>query len=109
MIPVLPAFGGQVPNAFLKIFPNSTYSQLKWGNFNSSYSGSYLLNPLDPLFQKVGSMFIAEQMKEFGTNHVYNCDTFNEMMPANNSEKYLASVGRAIYSGMQVFVATNTN
>ena len=45
-------------------------------------------------------MFLAEQTAMFGTNHVYNCDTFNEMRPPNSSAEYIAAVGRAVYSGM---------
>ena len=45
-------------------------------------------------------MFLAEQTAMFGTSHVYNCDTFNEMRPPNNSAEYIAAVGRAVYSGM---------
>ena len=47
-----------------------------------------------------GAMFLAEQTAMFGTNHVYNCDTFNEMRPPNSSAEYIAAVGRAVYSGM---------
>ena len=100
MLPVLPAFGGQVPEALVKLHPNSSFTKQTWLNFNSSYSGGYLLSPLDPLFQKIGSMFLEEQTKEFGTSHVYNCDTFNEMRPPNNSVSYLASVTRAVFRGM---------
>ena len=100
MIPVLPAFGGQVPDGFQRLYPNSSLTKQRWLNFNSSYSGSYLLDPLDPLFTKIGSMFISEQTKEYGTNHVYNCDTFNEMRPDSSDTEYLKSVGRAVYSGM---------
>lgn len=37
---------------------------------------------------------------EFGTSHVYNCDTFNEMMPSSNDPAYLRSVGAAIFGAM---------
>lgn len=100
MLPVLPAFGGQVPEALTKLHPKSSFTKQTWLNFNSSYSGGYLLSPVDPLFQNIGSMFIKEQTKEFGTSHVYNCDTFNEMRPPNNSASFLASVTRAVFRGM---------
>ena len=100
MLPVLPAFGGQVPEALTKLHPKSSFTKQTWLNFNSSYSGGYLLSPVDPLFQNIGSMFMHEQTKEFGTSHVYNCDTFNEMRPPNNSASFLASVTRAVFRGM---------
>ena len=39
MIPVLPAFAGNVPQALTKLFPNSTFQQHpSWARFNSTYS-----------------------------------------------------------------------
>ena len=46
-------------------------------NFGSSFS------PLDPKFANIGDAFLTEQEKEFGTNHVYNIDPFNELLPPN--------------------------
>ena len=100
MMPVLPAFAGQVPNGFVRRYPNSSYTKQNWQNFNATYSGVYLLSPMDPKFQQIGSMFVTEQAKEFGTNHLYNCDVFNEMRPPNNSVEYLAGVGKAVFQAM---------
>ena len=100
MSPVLPAFGGQVPEGLVRLHPNSSYSKTNWMRFPEKYCGTYLLSPLDPLFQQIGAMFIREQTKEFGSNHFYNCDTFNEMDPPNKSVEYLASVSRAVYGAM---------
>ena len=36
----------------------------------------------------------------FGTDHVYNCDTFNEMTPTSGDPDYLKTVGQSIYSAM---------
>ena len=55
----------------------------------------------DPLFEQIGSSFIKEYEAEFGaTDHLYNCDTFNEMSPATNDTTYLANSGKAIYRAM---------
>ena len=66
---------------------------------------------------------MAEQKKEFGTNHIYSVDPFNELLPPNRSKKhlhlkvtkwimseanhgclssveYLNSVGRAVFQGL---------
>ena len=100
MEPVLPAFGGQVPEALVRLHPNSSFSRTSWMRFPEKYSGTNLLSPLDPLFKQIGAMFIREQSQEFGSNHFYNCDTFNEMDPPHNSVEYLASVSRAVYEAM---------
>ena len=47
-----------------------------------------LCSPLDPLFVEIGDLFLAEQKKEFGTNHIYSVDPFNELLPPNRSEKH---------------------
>lgn len=39
-------------------------------------------------------------IQEFGTDHIYNCDTFNEMDPKSGDEKYIESVGYATFSAM---------
>ena len=36
----------------------------------------------------------------FGTDHLYNCDTFNEMTPKSNSAEYLSAAGKSVYEGM---------
>lgn len=63
MVPVLPGFGGQVPDGFVRLHPSSNYSKQNWQNFGSNYSGVYLLDPTDPLFNTVGTLFIQEQTK----------------------------------------------
>lgn len=38
IIPILPAFGGHVPDAIAKHFPNASVSHLPdWGNFDKTY------------------------------------------------------------------------
>lgn len=37
---------------------------------------------------------------EFGTNHIYNCDTFNEMSPSSGDLDYLRNIGDAVYKSM---------
>ena len=44
---------------------------------------------MDPLFVEIGDFFLAEQKKEFGTNHIYNIDPFNELLPPNRSKKHI--------------------
>jgi len=47
-------------------------------------------------------MFITEQMSEYnGTNHIYNADTFNEMIPRTNNVSYLSNSSRAVFEAME--------
>uniref|UniRef100_F6V812 Alpha-N-acetylglucosaminidase n=1 Tax=Equus caballus TaxID=9796 RepID=F6V812_HORSE len=101
MIPVLPAFAGHVPKAITRVFPQVNVTQLgSWGHFNCSYSCSFLLAPEDPLFPVVGSLFLRELTKEFGTDHIYGADTFNEMQPPSSEPAYLAAATAAVYQAM---------
>ncbi len=52
----------------------------------------------DPLYARLGSDFIHEYVAEFGTDHVYNCDAFNEMRPRSDDPGFLAKHARAVYS-----------
>jgi alpha-N-acetylglucosaminidase len=37
---------------------------------------------------------------EFGTDHIYSCDTFNEMTPHKSSVTYLSQVSSNIFLAM---------
>ena len=74
MKPALPAFAGHVPAAFATRYPNASITRSPgWAGFTSTdpvtapYAQVYLLDPSDPLFQRVGSLFITEQAKAYGT------------------------------------------
>jgi alpha-N-acetylglucosaminidase len=97
MTPVLPAFAGHIPKALLALYPNITYTSTKWNHFGPTY----LLDSTDPLFNPIGSSFIKEYIEEFGdTDHVYNCDAFNEMTPASNDPGFIRKSGKAIYDAI---------
>ncbi|XP_070194729.1 alpha-N-acetylglucosaminidase-like isoform X3 [Littorina saxatilis] len=101
MIPVLPGFAGHVPAAITKLFPNANVSRLGgWARFNETYSYTYLLDFSDPLFETIGSQFIKLMQSEFGVDHIYNADTFNEMTPKSSSPDYLDSAGKAVFNAM---------
>ena len=63
MLPVLPGFAGQVPEGLAALHPGSKFTRQIWQNFNSNYSGVYLLDPTDRLFVDIGKLFIQEQTK----------------------------------------------
>ncbi|XP_034938192.1 alpha-N-acetylglucosaminidase isoform X2 [Chelonus insularis] len=101
IIPVLPAFAGHVPQAFRRLYPNANMTKINsWNGFDDKYCCPYLISPQDPLFKIIGKKFLQTYIKEFGTNHVYNCDTFNENEPLDGELNSLRSVGQAIYSAM---------
>uniref|UniRef100_A0A0B7BFH7 Alpha-N-acetylglucosaminidase n=1 Tax=Arion vulgaris TaxID=1028688 RepID=A0A0B7BFH7_9EUPU len=101
MIPVLPAFAGHVPSAITRVFPNANVTQLPtWSHFNSTYSGNYLLNFQDPLFIRIGQLIIEAMTDEFGTDHIYNCDTFNEMDPSSSDPQYISDAGKTVFNAM---------
>jgi Alpha-N-acetylglucosaminidase (NAGLU). len=100
MTPVLPAFAGHVPEALREKYPASKISRLgEWGGFPDEYR-SYFLDPFDPLFKQIQKEFLAEQEKEFGTDHIYGTDPFNEVKPPSWEPAYLADVSRTIYHSM---------
>lgn len=41
-------------------------------------------------------------INEFGTDHVYNCDVFNEMQPLQGDPEYIGSIGRAVFNAMTI-------
>ncbi|XP_040292442.1 alpha-N-acetylglucosaminidase [Bufo bufo] len=101
MITVLPAFAGHIPQGLLRVFPNMNVTRLGgWSNFNCTYSCSYLLDPEDPLFQKIGGLFMTEMIRKFGTDHIYNADTFNEMTPSSSDPAYLSAISSVIFKSM---------
>lgn len=100
MKPVLPAFAGHVPKALKNKFPNAKITSLgEWGNFSEHYQ-SYFLDSFDPLFNQIQEEFLKEQTKEFGTDHIYGTDPFNEVTPPSWEPQYLADVSKHIYQSL---------
>ncbi|XP_072417238.1 alpha-N-acetylglucosaminidase [Chiloscyllium punctatum] len=101
MLPVLPAFSGFVPGAIKRLFPKVNITRLgSWGHLNCSYSCSFLLDANSPLFQQIGMMFLSELTNEFGTDHIYSADIFNEMIPSSSDPKYLSTISSAVFKSM---------
>ncbi|MES2178257.1 MAG: alpha-N-acetylglucosaminidase [Gemmatimonadota bacterium] len=99
MTPVLQGFTGHVPESTKDVFPNAKLH--KTGDWSAGFTGTWFIDPLDPLFQRFGKRFIERQAELFGTDHLYAADPFNEIDPPSNDSTFLAGMGRAIYSGMQ--------
>ncbi|KAG2244230.1 hypothetical protein Bca52824_093940 [Brassica carinata] len=104
MTPVLPSFSGNVPSALRKIYPGANITRLDdWNTVDGDtrWCCTYLLNPSDPLFIKIGEAFIRQQTEEYGEiTNIYNCDTFNENTPPTSEPEYISSLGAAVYKAM---------
>lgn len=104
MVPVLPSFSGNVPAAFKKMYPLSNITRLgNWNSINADprWCCTFLLDPSDPLFVKIGKAFIKQQINEYGdVTDIYSCDTFNENAPPTDDPTYISSLGAAVFEAM---------
>jgi alpha-N-acetylglucosaminidase len=99
MTPVLQGFTGHVPQSITRVYPAAKIHQT--GDWSAGFSGTWFLDPLDPLFQRFGRRFIERQTELFGTDHLYAADPFNEINPPSNDSTFLAGMGGAIYGAMR--------
>ena len=95
MTPVLQGFTGHIPPAIKKKFPGSNVQKIHWIDWET-----WVLDPMDPLFQKIGHLFLNEQSKLYGTDHLYAADTFIEMQPPSGDPDYLNAMAKSILQGM---------
>lgn len=95
MTPVQQGFTGHVPAAVKEKFPDAKLHTINWVEWTT-----HLVDPLDPLFQKIADIFLEEQKKRFGSDHYYAADSFIEMDPPSGDLKYLNDMSKAIYKGM---------
>ena len=97
MKPVLQGFTGHVPVALKAIFPEANIFQIEdWAGI----PGTHFLDPTDPLFQKIGKLFIEKQTELFGTDHLYDADCFIEVDPPSKDPAFLKTVSTAVYQSM---------
>ncbi|TQN31211.1 alpha-N-acetylglucosaminidase [Haloactinospora alba] len=89
MTPVLQAFAGHVPARL------DRGERMRWFDFTTR-----MLDPRDPQFQRIGGMFLTEQVSRFGTDHWYAADPFIEMTPSSGEPRELARVARAVHEPM---------
>jgi alpha-N-acetylglucosaminidase len=98
MTPVLQGFTGHVPESITSLYPKAVIRRT--GDWSAGFSGTWFVDPLDSLFQRLATDYIRRQRELFGTDHLYAADPFNEINPPSNDSTFLASMGRAIYHGM---------
>ena len=100
MRPVLPAFAGHVPGALRELFPDADIQSLTaWAGFDEQYR-TYFLNSEDPLYSRIQRLFLEEQTRLFGTDHIYGIDPFNEVDPPSFEPDYLNRVSEHIYESL---------
>ena len=101
MINILPGFAGHVPKGIQRVYPNANLTKnAQWGRFGANYSEDYLLEPTDALFSSLGGKFYNMLISEFGNDHYFNADTYNEMNPSDTSPAFLKETNAAIYQAM---------
>ena len=101
MKPVLPAFAGHVPAELKRLYPEANIQYLgEWAGFADTYR-CHFLNPEEPLFAKIQKMFLDEQTRLFGTDHIYGVDPFNEVDPPSWEPKYLKNVAKNMFNTLK--------
>lgn len=101
MKPVLPAFSGHVPRVLEAAVgkPLKTTPVGGWGRFAKEYRCTYL-NPTDSLFACIQKDFMEEQIRMYGTDHIYGVDPFNEVAPPSVEPSDLASMSKGIFESL---------
>ncbi len=93
MKPIQQGYSGFVPNAMKKKYPTGKFLVKKtWNNIGHTTE----IDPLDPLFKKIGTAFMENQKKIFGAYGFYACDPFHEGTPPVDGSDYLNLVGKTI-------------
>ena len=101
MRPVLPAFAGHVPRMLTTLYPNADIKKLDaWDEFEAPYQ-TYFLNSEDPLYAKIQRLFLEEQTRLFGTDHIYGIDLFNEMEAPSYDCDYIAKLSKHVYGSLK--------
>jgi len=97
MKPVLSSFTGHVPPSFKDKYPGAKVKKTNW---DAGFPDVYILDPDDPMFETIGKKYIEAQTKEFGTDHLYSADTFNENVPPTNDSTYLDGMSKKVFNSM---------
>eukprot|EP00823_Brevimastigomonas_motovehiculus_P005788 TRINITY_DN436_c0_g1_i1.p1 TRINITY_DN436_c0_g1~~TRINITY_DN436_c0_g1_i1.p1 ORF type:complete len:837 (-),score=242.95 TRINITY_DN436_c0_g1_i1:239-2749(-) len=102
MTSILPCFSGHVPHAIKRIYPtaNVTYAT-GWGDFEEPYCCNYLIDPTDSIFAPIAQSFTRAIIEEYGNDHIFQCDTFNEVNPQKTDLAYLGQTSKAVMDGIK--------
>ncbi|KAB2340229.1 alpha-N-acetylglucosaminidase [Actinomadura rudentiformis] len=93
MTPVLPAFTGHVPR---EIASSARAGRRDWQGFET-----WVLDPADPLYVRIGAEITSAQIALFGTDHLYAADPFIEMIPVDADPAFPGAVAAATLNGLR--------
>lgn len=100
MRPVLPAFGGHVPEQIKQIYPEAQITDVsRWSGFPSE-NLCHFLAPMDPLYAQIQREYMTIQKDIFGTDHLYGVDLFNEVEAPSWDPETLAEISKGAYESM---------
>ena len=99
MRPVLPAFAGHVPRRIKELYPEKNITEVPWCGFPEK-NHCFYLPPQDSLFKRIQQDFLSIQTREFGTDHIYGMDLFNEVEPPSWNPDTLASIAALTYDSV---------
>lgn len=112
MTPIVHAFAGFVPSSIKQLMPpKANVGELGWGGGLPKGHNGFILSPNNPMFKKIGKLYIELWEKEFGENQYYLADSFNEMdvPPAKTEALLLAELAAYGHSAYQAIKAANPN
>ncbi len=93
MFPIQQGYSGHLPLIAREKFPAAKIqAKAEWCDFPATAQ----LDPTDPLFSRIGRIFLEKQDALFGSHHFYACDPFHEGTPPKKWPGYLKKVARAI-------------
>lgn len=93
MMPVMQGFSGHIPKQLKNKYPEmKTLETSSWCGFPTTCQ----LDPLDPMFTKIGSRFLENQKNMLGYSRFLACDPFHENTPPSSLPEYLHQVGKVI-------------
>ncbi len=95
MTPIVQGFTGHVPAPVAQQAQGATAYEVEWLEWKT-----HLMDPLSPKFAEIARLWMTEQQRRFGSDHLYAADCFIEMVPPRGDLDYLRDLSRAIYSGM---------
>lgn len=100
--PILPAFAGFVPEAFIRVRPNANITQASsWSGVPDQYTQDTFLSPLDESYAELQHEFLSRQINAFGNvTNIYTLDQFNEMQPASGDVEYLSTISEYTYKAL---------
>ena len=93
MTPVLPAFTGHVPR---EIAASARTGRRDWQGFET-----VVLDPADPLYERVCAEITRAQIALLGTDHRYAADPFIEMIPVDADPAFPGAVAAATLNGLR--------